>query len=384
MWRCCSCLGHSGSGNTRYLGGGRGGVQGSRKYSALEGYGNQYWPIRSNVLAWRTPLPHRETWQATVHRAEESWTRPKQPCAHRRKIFLPVAALPQWELSVKVAQLLGLRGPWWRQVCRDMICLCGRSYGPIRVFSRASGSWWSEGLFGCFFSIAPPVQTLTGLPCLGSFSVVRWVRHIKQAPGWGPALWFRESGAWWARPSIVQLRMLSCRGREAMVMLHPLHVTQQYNLASMAAWFSSTCISHHDLLPHIPSIHLSAVNSSPHPGIAPQSLNSSSQPLHLPGDLCGVYGPWCVWVWQGLSDSYSFRLPQVSCFTLSLKYFSSDSDNCPNVGIGHLLQFPHSLRAGLVLLILLFFPQFLHPTEFWKWKCKSLSHVWLFVTPWTI
>ena len=33
--------------------------------------------------------------------------------------FLPVAALPQCELSVKVVQLLGLRGPWQRQVCRD-------------------------------------------------------------------------------------------------------------------------------------------------------------------------------------------------------------------------------------------------------------------------
>ena len=35
------------------------------------------------------------------------------------------------------------------------------------------------------------------------------------------------------------------------------------------------------------------VNSSPHPGVAPQSLNSSSQLLHLLGDLCpcpGMYG----------------------------------------------------------------------------------------------
>ena len=35
-----------------------------------------------------------------------------------------------------------------------------------------------------------------------------------------------------------------------------------------------------------------------------------------------------------------FRPPQISCFTLSLKCFSSDSDNCPAVGIGPLLQFP--------------------------------------------
>ena len=34
-----------------------------------------------------------------------------------------------------------------------------------------------------------------------------------------------------------------------------------------------------------------------------------------------------------------FRLPQVSCFTLSLKCFSFDSDNCPAVVIGPLLQF---------------------------------------------
>ena len=27
-----------------------------------------------------------------------------------------------------------------------------------------------------------------------------------------------------------------------------------------------------------------------------------------------------------------FRLPQISCFTLSLKCFSSDSDTCPSVG----------------------------------------------------
>ena len=85
-----------------------------------------------------------------------------------------------------------------------------------------------------------------------------------------------------------------------------------------------------------PSLHLSAVNSSPHPGIAPKSLNSSSQPLHLPGDLFPCLG--YAWLWQGLSDSRSFRLPQVSCFSLSLKCFSSDSDNCPDVGIRPLLQ----------------------------------------------
>ena len=58
-----------------------------------------------------------------------------------------------------------------------------------------------------------------------------------------------------------------------------------------------------------------------------------------------------------------FRLLQMSCFTLSLKYFS-DSGNCPTVGIGPLLQFPHPLRLGPVLLTFLFSPWFLYPTEF--------------------
>ena len=130
-------------------------------------------------------------------------------------------------------------------------------------------------------------------------------------------------------------------------------MSQQYCLASMAAWLSSTGISHHNLLPHIPLIRLSAVNSSPLPGIAPQSLNSSSQPLRLPGDLrpCPGY----VWLQQVLI-LILFRLPQISCFTPSLKCSSSDSDNCPGVGIGPLLQFPHLPRAGPVLLTLPFPP----------------------------
>ena len=71
----------------------------------------------------------------------------------------------------------------------------------------------------------------------------------------------------------------------------------------MTAWFSSTGISHLDLLPHIPSIHLSAVNSSSHPGIAPQSLNSSSQLLCLPGDQHSC--PGYAGLRQRLSDSHS-------------------------------------------------------------------------------
>ena len=169
----------------------------------------------------------------------------------------------------------------------------------------------------------PPVQALRGLPCLGSFSVVQFIRHIKGPPV-AAVLLCRSAhqalkGAPWTGPySVVQCirqvfdgpasLLFSCWcwhvGRERLwLWLHPLRMTQQYRLASMAAWLSSTGISHYSVLPHIPSIRLSTVNSSPHPGIAPQSLNSSSQPLPLPGNLCPC--PEYVWLRQGLSDSHS-------------------------------------------------------------------------------
>ena len=58
-----------------------------------------------------------------------------------------------------------------------------------------------------------------------------------------------------------------------------------------------------------------------------------------------------------------FRLPHSSCFTLRLKCFSSDSDNCLDVGIRPLLPFPHPPRAGPSLLTLLFLP--LVPSSYW-------------------
>ena len=182
VWRWCSCLGRRGSGSTRCSGSWWWGQQ------EIKCFRRVWQPvlvnIGSSILAWRTPLPDREAWQATVYRVAKSGTLLKWPCMHRCKTcFWPVAALPQWELSMKVIQLLGLQGPWQHQVCRDTDCLCSRSYGPIRVFFQASCSWQSEGLFCQSFSIARPIQELRWLPRLGSFSVLRFVRHIE-----GPTL----------------------------------------------------------------------------------------------------------------------------------------------------------------------------------------------------
>ena len=128
-------------------------------------------------------------------------------------------------------------------------------------------------------------QALKGAPRVGSYSVFQYVRRLMGQPRYcsaANAVVWGEKRLWW---------------------LHPLHMTQQYCLASTDAWLSSTDISPHNLLPHIPSICLSTVNSSPRPGIAPQPLNSSSQLLRLPGDW--RHCPGLVWLRQELSDSDS-------------------------------------------------------------------------------
>ena len=90
-------------------------------------------------------------------------------------------------------------------------------------------------------------QALKEAPWVGFYSVVQWVRHLMHQPLYCPAA---GAGMWGER----------AYGDGST----PLHVTQQYRLASMAAQLSYTGISHHNLPPHIPLIPLPSVNSSPH------------------------------------------------------------------------------------------------------------------------
>ena len=67
-----------------------------------------------------------------------------------------------------------------------------------------------------------------------------------------------------------------------------------------------------------------------------------------------------------------FKLQRISCFTLSRKCFSSDLDNCHDVGIRALLPFPSPPRAGPVLLTLLFPPSSFTLLSF-AWVCVFFS-----------
>ena len=49
-----------------------------------------------------------------------------------------MAAQPQWEVSMKMAQLRDLRGSSRCQVCREMDCLHHKSYGPAAAAAAKS------------------------------------------------------------------------------------------------------------------------------------------------------------------------------------------------------------------------------------------------------
>ena len=124
---------------------------------------------------------------------------------------------------------------------------------------------------------------------------------------------------------------------------------------------------HRHLPPQSPPSH--PLNLSFHSQQQPSPWDCSTIPkLQLPafGAIHGTNVP--VQGLHGCGKNYliliPFRLPQISCFTHILKCFSSDSDNCPDVGIRPLPQFPHPPRAGLVLLTLLFLPLVPCPTKF--------------------
>ena len=133
------------------------------------------------------------------------------------------------------------------------------------------------------------------------------------------------------------------------------------------AWLSSI-----NLLPWLPAfLHRHLPPQSPSSHSVDLSLHSQQQPSHwdcssipklqLPATAPsrGSASLFVVCMAVARKDCLiliPFWLPQSWCFTLSLKCFSSDSDNCPDVGIRALLQFHHWLRAGPVLLILLFTP----------------------------
>ena len=152
------------------------------------------------------------------------------------------------------------------------------------------------------------------------------------------------------------------------------------------------------MLPWLPSFPPQAFPTTVSSLTSPQSISpqlTAALALGLlhnpqtPAPSCCTFQGTCVPI-QGMYGCgkdclifIPFRLPQISCFILSLKCFSSDSDSCPDVGIRPLLQFPYPLRARPVLLTLLFFP---HSSFLLSFACFykffSAGHVLLSILSW--
>ena len=124
-----------------------------------------------------------------------------------------------------------------------------------------------------------------------------------------------------------------------MVMAAP----SMHDSAVLPCFHDSLAFLHRHFPPQSPPSHPQSASPSQQ---QPSLWYCSTVPkLHLPAAAPsrGICVP--VWGMYGCSKDrlipIPFRPSQISCFTLSLKCFSSDADNCPSVGIGLLLQFPH-------------------------------------------
>ena len=173
---------------------------------------------------------------------------------------------------------------------------------------------------GGFLLCRSVCQALKGAPWVWSYSVVQCIRHLM-----GQSLLF-SSHSWLV-------------GRESMVMAPP----PVHDSAVSPCFHGCLAFLHRHFPPQSPPLHPLDLSLCSQQQSSTLGLLYSSQTPAL--SHCTFQGI-CVPV-QGLygcGKDYliliPFRLPQISCFILSLKCSSRDSDNCPDMGIGPLLQFP--------------------------------------------
>ena len=131
-------------------------------------------------------------------------------------------------------------------------------------------------------------------------------------------------------------------------------MTQQYHLASMAAWLPPQAFP-------TTVIFLTPPRSVSLQSPAALALGFLHNPYALAPSHYTLQGP-CIPVWGTYGCSkyclnlIPFTLPQINCFILSFKCFLLTQTIAPMWGSDPLLQFPHQPRAGPFLLTLLFFP----------------------------
>ena len=145
--------------------------------------------------------------------------------------------------------------------------------------------------------------------------------------------------------------MLAFGEREAMVMASPT----TRDSAVLPCFHGCLAVLHRHFPPQSPPSHPLNLSLCSQQQLSPWDCSTIPQ-LQLPAAAPSRSSPFLPGCGKDCLILIPFRLPQISCFTLSLKCFSSDADICPDVGIRLLLQFRPPPRAGPALLTLLFFP----------------------------
>ena len=106
VWKWCGCLGHRGSGSASHSGVWQLGQQ--VKYC----FRGVWQSVLANTLQYshiENPLPDRESCHSQRGRKVSDST--EETLRAKMQESLAVAALPEWQLSMKLTQLLGLRDP---------------------------------------------------------------------------------------------------------------------------------------------------------------------------------------------------------------------------------------------------------------------------------
>ena len=149
---------------------------------------------------------------------------------------------------------------------------------------------------------------------MGSYSVVQCIRHLMGQPLYCSA---SDAGAWGER--------------EAMVMASP----STCDSAVSPCFHGCLAFLHRHFPPQSPPSH--PLGSISPQSTAPLALGLLHNPQTPARSRCAFQGTFIpAWGVYGCGKDclilVLFRLPQISCFTLSLKCFSCDSDSCPMWG----------------------------------------------------
>ena len=178
-----------------------------------EGYGNQYWPIHSSILAWRTPPPSLTEKPGRLQSTGSQRVEHDQwdPTCIDARFFscgssAPVSVECEGRTAPWLAGTLAVQSVQGQTVSTPGVMALSESFfeplvagdqkaslaslslllPPLRHL-EGSLAWGPSLLFGASDPLRDPAPATRG-PWLGSYSVDQCIRYLKGHPGWDPTL----------------------------------------------------------------------------------------------------------------------------------------------------------------------------------------------------